>query len=92
MPSLQTPPYLANLPHKQNQESHPLNAAEGYSLSKRTRHSEKEKRGRAGAAHSSFALTLVLETLLSGFAHFDALAPLRVENLVSADAAVGVGV
>jgi len=39
-----------------------------------------------------FALKLLLQTFLAGLAHFDALAPLRVQYLVCADASAGVGI
>jgi len=36
-----------------------------------------------------YAQRSLLETLLTGLAHFDALAPLGVEDLVGADASIG---
>lgn len=56
--------------------SHPLNAQDA----SRKVWSKKENRA------------LVLETFFAGFAYFDALAPLRIEDLVRADAAAGMGI
>lgn len=63
---------------------------------------QKETRGFVGTARGAlkalscsrilFARELLLKTLLSSPANFDALAPLGVDDLMGTDASIGVGI